>query len=347
VLVFGIVSSGGLYTTAHAQTASASKLAPVIHYLLSDDAPNQEPISLSEAARFLTQTTFGPTYQDIVTLSGSSYRIWLDQQFSLPITYLENYAESQNWISNYPLTIGRSHDSTFLNVLLTADDQLRQRVAYALSQILVVSLNITNGFSERPLYFLNYYDMLLEGAFGNYRDLLENVTLNSVMGAYLSHALNGKTGSVLGASGNRYTVVAPDENYAREVMQLFSIGLVKLNIDGTPVLQNGETVPTYSQEIIENFAKVFTGWNHDFSASGRNLFNNLGVPIDVRPMRSWNDFHDQTEKTLLDGEVVPAGQSAVQDLKAALDNIFTHPNVGPFISKLLIQHLVTSNPTPE
>ncbi len=303
---------------------------------------------VEDASRFLMQSTFGATYDDIVELSNSSYRAWLNRQFAMPVTKTVGYAESQGWIENYPLILARGTDSSLFNVMLTAPDQLRQRVAYALSQIFVVSREVSNGIDERPLFYLDYYDMLAENAFGNYRDLLERVTLNDVMGFYLTMRLNAPANTQVGPVGHpaAFFVTSPDENYAREIMQLFSIGLVELDIDGTPVLANGEPIASYTQDTVENMARVFTGWNYQSANPSQTNFFNLGIPSDTRPMISFDAFHDKGPKTLLNNVTLPANQTAVKDLEMALDNIFNHQNVGPFIGKLLIQHLVTSNPSP-
>ncbi len=330
---------------ANAQTDQAKRLLPVLSLLLLEDS--EPTMSMADASRFLTQTTFGPSYSDIVSLSNSSFESWLNRQYTLPITSMVDYTEAQGWVTNYPLILAGSANSTMLNVMLTAPDQLRQRVAYALGQIFVVSRDVSNGIHERPVFYLDYHDMLAEHAFGNYRELLERVTLNDVMGFYLTMRLNAPANTQVGPVNHpaAFFVTSPDENYAREIMQLFSIGLVELNLDGTPKLQDGKPIPSYTQDTVENLARVFTGWNYQ-SVNSTNFFN-LGVPSDTRPMRSWNEFHDVAPKTLLNGVTLPANQTAVQDLNLALDNIFNHPNVGPFIGKLLIQHLVTSNPTPE
>ena len=179
--------------------------------------------------------------------------------------------------------------------------------------------------------------MLAQNAFGNYRDLIEDVTLHPAMGVYLSMLGNEKPDPV--------NNIRPDENYARELMQLFSIGLVELNQDGSVRLDgNDEPLPTYDQDIIEGFAHVYTGWTYAGSPSFRNARPtpaNQVVPMQLHP-----GFHDTGEKTLLGGLVLPSGQGGDQDLAAALDNIFDHPNVGPFIAIRLIQRLVTSNPSP-
>ena len=237
-----------------------------------------------------------------------------------------------------PQFMGQLHtdrvDIWFRNALW-GDDQLRQRVAFALSEIMVVSQ--LGALQGRPFAVADYYDMLAENAFGNYRDLIEKVTLHPAMGVYLSMLGNEKPNPALN--------IRPDENYARELMQLFSIGLVQLNIDGTVALDgNNQPIPTYDQEIIEGFAHVFTGWTWRGSPS----FGSGRVPVSSQyfPMEHWPDFHDTGEKMLLNGTVLPSGQTGEQDLAGALDNIFNHANVGPFVAIRLIQRLTTSNPSP-
>ena len=218
---------------------------------------------------------------------------------------------------------------------LWGEDQLRQRVAFALSEILVVSQ--IGALQGRPFAVADYYDLLVRNAFGNYRDLIEQVTLHPAMGVYLSMLGNERPNPDLN--------IRPDENYARELMQLFSIGLVELNIDGTVRLDaNAQPIPTYDQEIIEGFAHVFTGWTWANSPS----FGSGRVPIrsQYTPMEFWPDFHDTGAKQLLNDVILPPGQTGEQDLADALDNIFHHPNVGPFIAIRLIQRLTTSNPSP-
>ena len=338
-----------VFTASISNAQQQNKITPIINFLLfSDTAPGQQT-SLEDASRFLIQSTFGPSYDDIAKLSNSSIESWINQQFRLPQTKTVEYAESQNWVTNYPLIVSGSARSSLLNVMLTAPDQLRQRMAYALSQIFVVSLDVNNGISERPLFYLDYYDLLGENAFGNYRDLLEKVTKNSVMAYYLTLNLNAPAGTQVGPVNHpgSFFVSSPDENYAREVLQLFSIGLVELNIDGTPVMDGEEPVASYTQETVENFARVFTGWNYQAGETPEtSSFFNLGIPQDTKPMIAFDEFHDKGEKTLLNNVTLRANQSAEKDLDDALDNIFNHPNVGPFISKLLIQHFVTSNPSP-
>jgi uncharacterized protein (DUF1800 family) len=288
-------------------------------------------ISLSpiQASRLLQQSTFGPTESEINQLAGKSAWDWLQQQFDLPATSHLSMLKNRSG-SDKPDSITRIE--AWWNVSLHAEDQLRQRVAFALSEIFVVS----NKESDLAIGSTNYYDILANHSFGNYRDLLEAVTLSPIMGNYLSHLGNEKADIAKN--------IRPDENYAREVLQLFSIGLIELNIDGTAKLDyEGKTIPTYGQEQIAGFASVFTGWTF----SGRTSFKQWSVKNWIEPMIAFDNYHSKQAKILLNGVVLPAEQTAQQDLAQALDNIFNHPNVGPFISKQLIQRLVTSNPTPQ
>ncbi len=208
---------------------------------------------------------------------------------------------------------------------LGSPDQLRQRMVYALTQILVVGISGMTGVN-RGYSVTAYLDVLENHAFGNFRDLLEAVTLSTAMGGFLSIKGSAKTD----ASGRQ-----PDENYAREVMQLFTIGLVQLNDDGTPKLQNGAPVDTYNELDVSGLARVFTGW--DFNRNTREGRLN--------PMVLNASLHETLEKTFL-GITIPANTSATESLSLALNRLFNHPNVGPFIGKQLIQRLVTSNPSP-
>jgi len=213
----------------------------------------------------------------------------------------------------------------FYTNALYGEDQVRQRVAFALHQIIVVSgVDIGQGYPSR---FTPYLQTLDRDAFGNFRQLLYDITLNPAMGNYLDMAGNTKA----------TPTTNPNENYAREILQLFTIGLNRLNPDGSLVL--GQTIPTYDQDIVTAFARVFTGWTF---AAAQNGITNYIDPMRVQTASN----HDNGAKTLLRGVTLPGGQSALKDLNDALDNIFQDPNVGPFIGKQLIQHLVTSNPSP-
>lgn len=291
--------------------------------------PSQVPAEA--AARLLQQATFGTTMADIAEVQRLGYEGWIDAQLQLPtskhLPYLEQLkAQGEKVYQNQRLESWWLHS-------LTAPDQLRQRVAFALSQIFVVSDNASELKNE-AFGMANYYDLLAENAFGNYRELLEKVTLSPIMANYLTMIKNEKP--------NPKTGRQPDENYAREVLQLFSIGLWELNLDGTRKTDRfGLPIPTYNQDIIVGFAHVFTGWNYADATGWR-----YGKRQMLKPLQLWPDYHATGEKLLLNGVVLPAGQSGEQDLQQALDNIFAHPNVGPFISKQLIQRLVTSNPSP-
>ncbi|MFK8030858.1 MAG: DUF1800 family protein [Gammaproteobacteria bacterium] len=301
-----------------------------------------EPFDENAAARFLTQTTYGATSAEITALAASGdIEGWIDQQMAITPssheTLTREYAlnmcfhlpEQTNIDGNY----SPSRQAAWWTIVLDGDDQLRQRVAFALSQIVVVGdRNVSLGETQYGL--ASYYDMLAGHAFGNYRDLLEDVTLHPVMGMFLSMVRNERPQPELN--------IRPDENYARELLQLFSIGVHQLNLDGTKVLDaQGQPIPTYNQQDIENFARVFTGWNFP----GINWYQWFAYSDRTLPMEPWEEYHDTDPKTLL-GAVLPSGQDAQTDLDAALDNVFNHPNVGPFVSYRLIQRLVTSNPTP-
>lgn len=292
--------------------------------------PPPPGISEAEATRFLRQATFGPTAAEVDAVMDMGYEAWIDAQMVTPAT-------SQLQILN---RLGTPDDETghddrveaWLESALTGPDQLRQRVAFALSEIFVVSQQ--SALFNQPFGSANYYDLLLNSAFGNFRRLMEDVTLSPAMGVYLSMLGNQKPNPVLN--------IRPDENYARELMQLFTIGLIELNQDGTVrVDAQNQPIPTFDQDIIEGFAHVYTGWTFGGSPSFvQPSFNYL------QPMQAFANFHDDGPKQVLNNETIPAGQTPEQDLTAALDNIFAHPNVAPFISKQLIQKLVTSNPSP-
>lgn len=305
-------------------------------------------VSATEAARFLTQATFGPTKAEIDALTGGSIDAWLSAQLAMPFTSHRtatvadrNAFGGSNSFTNWNAIHMPNRQSAWFKIALTAPDQLRQRVAYALSQILVVS-DISLGDDNRTEPLANYYDILGNGAFGSFRQLLENVTLSPMMGEYLSSLRNSK--ATFDASGA--TLTTPDENYAREVMQLFSIGLVQLQPDGTLALgADGLPVPTYDQTTITEMAKVFTGWA--YPSTNLNAFRTAGANF-FSPMQLFPAFHDDTVKNIspVSATPIPAGQGGAKDLQLALDALYSHPNTAPFISKLLIKRLVTSNPSP-
>lgn len=317
--------------------------------------PPPAPITKVEAYRFLNQATFGATEADAQQVISQRYSAWIDAQMDVARTPVSlqlpivRQAYDAFVASGQPLTnIGMFNtdrvDAWFRNSL-RGPDQLRQRVAWALSQIMVVSQN--GALVNSPLGLADYYDMLARNAFGNFRQLMEDVTLHPSMGVYLSMLGNRRENAALN--------IRPDENYARELMQLFTIGLVQLNADGTVRLENGQPIPTYGQNEVQGFSRVFTGWNYACPAARPTCtFANTARSIDnqIVPMRVYPDQHEvNLTKQLLSYPgaaitVLPAGQTPEQNLRQALDNIFNHPNVGPFISKQLIQKLVTSNPSP-
>ena len=290
---------------------------------------------MAEAYQLLNQATFGATEADARQLIAFGAENWIEGQIAQPASLQLPYLRSLPEPDRAPQLQPDRVDSWFRNVI-DGPDQLRQRVAFALSQIMVVSE--VGALRQMPYGLADYYDVLAENAFGNFRELLEEVTLHPAMGVYLSMLGNQKP--------DPERNISPDENYARELMQLFTIGLVELNVDGTVRTDaQGQEIPTYDQNIIEGFAHVFTGWNY---AGGGNFDRarrtNASQTI---PMDQYAAYHATGTKRLLNGVQLPAGQSGRQDLEDALDNLFAHPNVGPFISIRLIQRLVTSNPSPE
>ncbi len=303
--------------------------------------------SQADAAKFLNRATFGPTTTSINNLvSKGTYEKWLTHQLNVPATFhspkvkalakkmcanitSEGKIVKDSWEFAFP------RHQIWWETALHGEDQLRQRVAFALSEILVISDSDGLGLNDFQSAVASYYDVLIKNAFGNYRDLLEEVTLHPAMGDFLSLSRNRKSNAEEG--------VRPDENYAREVLQLFSIGVHELNLDGSEKLdEKGKTIPTYNQKTIEEFAKIFTGWNY----SDVDWYEYFGNADHSTPLVAVEEYHDTSAKKLLGGDISPSGQSAQDDLTFALDSIFNHPNIAPFISKQLIQRLVTSNPSP-
>ena len=315
------------------------------------------PISDADAVRFLEQSSWGPTAAEITHLKQVGYLAYLNEQFNLAVT---NPAKGSNYPDlSFPLDDSSQQcpttmpsdpnynqnvcvrdlytmypvQRTFFTNALYGQDQLRQRVAFALHQILVVS---ANSEVNRPSWMTIYLQALDRNAFGSYRTLLQEITLSPAMGEYLDMRLSTRT--------------SPNENFAREVLQLFSIGTDTLNPDGTPQKDSqGVPIPSYTQTQVNEFTRAFTGWNLATAiAAGTTNYRDPMVP-------RGGQNHDAGAKTLLNGLNVPSCPSpngtanaacAQSDLAVALDNIFNHSNVGPFISKQLIQHLVTSNPSP-
>lgn len=321
--------------------------------------PTLEPVppspthasSIAEAARFLTQATFGPTESSLTSLTGNAYATWIDQQIALPPSYhrAAMVARADQWRARGDTSGGWQgpRNETWWQRSLTAPDQLRQRMAFALSQIFVISQFGALDSDHEGVTI--YYDMLLENAFGNYRDLLEDVTLSPMMGTYLSMMRNRKPDPLTGHE--------PDENYAREVMQLFSVGLSKTHLDGTLMLDaEGMPIPTYTQDETVGLAHIFTGWGPHYddadpprwsnnTVASRNDWFRYGYDS-LRPMSFYQNFHDTNQRVILGGHVIPASSDGVDRMRQALDALFQHPNTGPFIAKQLIQKFITSNPSP-
>jgi uncharacterized protein (DUF1800 family) len=292
------------------------------------------------AVRFLNQATFGARDADVAGLRADWRKGWLNKQFAMPVpkTHWDHVlADRAAWLAEDPSRQERNMpqavwDWAIWQNYLSSPDQLRKRAGYALSQIMVVSASTVASGGQRAQLAAAYLDVLEKGAFGNFRQLLEDVSLSPAMGSYLSHRGNRK--AQYDALGQ--PVRMPDENYAREVMQLFTIGTTTLNTNGTPVLLAGQPQETYTQDDVTQLARVFTGW--DWQA---NQTNNEELRL---PMRHIAANHAPEQKRFL-GVTIPAGTDGPTSLKIALDTLFNHPNVGPFIGKQLIQRLVTSNPS--
>lgn len=296
----------------------------------SSSGGNIDPES-ADAARLLSQAAFGASTRDIAAVRRLGVAGWIEDQFSRRGSSHLEYA--RNHPGSGSLTGPRQHK--WLINAIDGNDQLRQRVAFALSQILVVS-DVTQVLDREQYAIANYYDMLSEHAFGNYRELLEDMTLSPIMGLYLSMLQNARS--------DPDENTRADENFAREIMQLFTIGLHELNNNGSQRLDsNSRPIPAYTQRDVEEYARVFTGWNY----SDANRWDRApadGFTNKFLPMRPFPGYHDTGRKVLLGGVVARAGLSPEADLDVALDSLFNHRNVGPFIGKQLIQRLVTSNP---
>ncbi|HEX8490811.1 MAG TPA: DUF1800 family protein, partial [Chthoniobacterales bacterium] len=289
--------------------------------------------TVADAGRFLSQATFGATTASIAKVQSQGFDSFLNEQFAAPVSSHLSFVDASGV---NPPTITQTNDAWWTHAI-AGPDQLRQRVAFALSEILVVS-NTTGNLGGQPFALPAYYDVLVKGAFRNFRQLLEDITLNPAMGRYLDMLRNEK------ANASRTRI--PNENFARELMQLFSIGLYRLNLDGSLTLDAaGFPIATYGQDAILGTAAVCTGWTYHQTTTPY-VFS-PPFPFDWRnPMVNVPARHSTDAKTILDGVMLPANQSAEQDLKTTLDTVFNHPNVGPFICRQLIQRLVTGNPSP-
>lgn len=303
--------------------------------------PSAAPPTVADASRFLTQASFGiRSLAEVEALRTSGYEAWLETQFSTDAALHTTYLDTQRVREKG----GRASEEMSYEAVwqqwLNGPDQLRARVAFALGQIVVIS-NIAPDI--RPYAMSSYMDMLNRNAFGNYRTLLKDVALHPAMGYYLNMMGSEKDDPQRG--------IHPNENFAREVLQLFSVGLVQLDPDGSTRLgSNGKPIPTYGEAEVKAFAKAFSGWHFGtLDTSKPDQFYDHDDNLDrnwVVPMKAFPSKHATGAKTLLDGQVLPAGQTPEKDMDDAIDNIVNHPNVGPFIGRQLIQRLVTSNPSP-
>ena len=287
-----------------------------------------------EVSRFLNQATFGPTFDMIQDFhnSGESFAAWIDSQIAMSPTLITESMERE-------VMGGASRNHQLFHrgwwrATAKGADQLRQRMAFALSQILVVSGQGSDVVRGSPEAAGAYYEILQNQAFGNYADLLEAITYNLGMGSYLGHLRN--------QSEDPELRIFPDENYARELMQLFSIGLWELNEDGSRKFDHiGKAIPTYTNFHITELAKVMTGFNW----GGTNSFYEYKNRPDL-PMTIWETHHERGEKFLVNGGYLPAEMEPAHDVRLAIENLVNHPSAGPFIGRLLIQRFVTSNPSP-
>lgn len=318
----------------------------------------------NKSSRFLSQATLGYNMEEIEKVNEIGIEDWIDEQINLPISYTFESAVKayhqlvRDSLVNRDPTIDpnsisasiRYWDYAWWQYHMTQPDLLRQRIALALSEILVISTK--SGFGNEPYAFGSFYDILMRHSFGNYRDILQEVTYHPAMGSYLTYLANPKSDTIRN--------IFPDENYAREVMQLFSIGLDSLNLDGTVVYDTititadsflVAKVPTYDNTDIAEYSKIFTGLifgdrTLDSKGFKTNALNDTSWAL---PMQMNDAYHEPGLKYLFNNQSV-GSQNTVdgdRDISEALDNLFAHPNVGPFISKLLIQRLVTSNPSPQ
>ena len=347
-------------------TATRNWIALLMLALLTQLAwgePTQE--ELEAASRLAARATFGMSYEQVVAMAEQGLDEWLDEQLNMECTSFRDWEERMyemydegefdDYIEKLDVDLsepdaddpawelmkrfGHGHEGPFETIWYMAtrygEDQLCQRVAWALSQIFVIHMRAIENLSARYA-FTQYYDYLVQNTFGNYRDLIEDITYSPQMGTMLSHLNNSKA--------REEERIFPDENYAREVMQLFSIGLFELNIDGTHKLdESGNTIPTYDSKDISEMARVMTGFYFGADSS----FGDTYTSEFYHPMDLSRHYHDDGQKVILDDVVVPAGQWPHEDVSDALDAIHNHTNVGPFIGRQLIQRLVTSNPEPE
>lgn len=371
-ILFSLLLSGSLSLSAQTQVilgsdptqdikvTTSSSYTPVNWTLAAsgDKTINNTGLEgkIMEAARFLSQSTLGADKETIERVAEMGIEAWIEEQMALPQSQMldrlyEVYAEVIEWYlinGGDPEEVSdRAYWTIFMYTWwenhMKADDLLRQKVALALSEIFVIS--IESDLGDQGYGLADYYDVLLKHSFGNFEELLYDVSLHPCMGYYLSHLNNPREIP----SEN----IHPDQNYAREIMQLFTIGLYELNPDGSRKTDNeGKWIPTYDQNDIAELSKVFTGLG--VADVVENPWTNnpyFGLDIYIadmtQPMIMYEEWHQPGQKVMLNGYTIPGGQSGLKDIRDAIHQLFLHPNVGPFIGKHLIQRLVTSNPSPE
>ncbi len=330
---------GGGDSGAESGATSPTPIVPVV----------EMPSSRAQAMRFLTQASFGATDADIGRVMSVGYAAWIDEQLALPAASHRAHWEAADAAIKLTTPTGAAGPDqvyeSFWKQAVTGPEQLRARAAYALSQIFVISL-ADGTVGQNPRAVAAWLDMLGTQGLGTYRELLETVSRHPMMGVYLTSLRNQKADARTGR--------VPDENYAREVMQLFSIGLVELNEDGSARTAAGVPLDTYTPADIAGLAKVFTGWSWacpDWPDNGCFSSGSVGGVSDpdrsFKPMLGYPQYHSSEAKSFL-GTTIAAQASSNPDasLRAALDTLAAHPNVGPFIGRQLIQRLVTSNPSP-
>lgn len=329
------LKSGRLYANVHTQNFPGGEIRG--WYFRADQPPPPPPPpppdEFKDAARFLEQATFGPTLPEITRVRQLGFDAWITDQFNQPVSNYQNLVQlQQGTFVNYPVKL------RFFQNAMRGPDQLRQRMAFALSQI-VVAADVGNqdGNGDPTAMVSQYHDILNRNAFGNYRTLLREISLSPIMGTYLTLVNSKKADQATGSQ--------PDENYIRELWQLFTIGTFRLNLDGSIQLNSqGRPLETYTIAEIQEGARALTGWIYAPRTGQPNMPENPFNPF--APMIANETNHDTGSKALLNGASTIAGQTALQDLDAVIDNVFNHPNVGPFVGRQLIQHLVTSNPSP-
>ena len=339
---------GGGHTNEVTVTTSSSAVADGQKTI--DGFPINNPEQLKDASRFLAQATYGADFSTIEMTAAMGYEAWLEEQFQLPQISILQEMEAQDFLyyereedEDGPQIWSDFVKSAWVTNNMTAPDLLRHRMAFHLSQIMVINTN-SDFFEDIGQIGGGFFDMLTTNAFGNYQQLLLDVTLSPAMGNFLSHYNNPKADP----SNN----IHPDENYAREIMQLFSIGLWELNADGTRKRDaQGQFIPTYNNADIKEFAQVFTGLGNGspFGAFGVSA-DDLGFDVVksmTTPMRMYNAYHDTSEKHLLNGLVLPAHQSGMEDIQQTIAHLSGHSNTAPFICQSLIKMMTTSNPSPQ